>query len=96
MITSDLQRYGMRLSSAFMANLVKPIHNRHAVRDQLRSPPNGFVDVVHKHFKLLRPVLLETWSKWMAEADPAGGLREQFETVGLEIQALLQQLESED
>jgi len=41
---------------------------RHAIIDQLRSPPRGFEDICLRHFSLCRKRLLVQARRWMVEA----------------------------
>ena len=66
---------------------------RHAVRDMLRRPPAGFEQIVHNHFKLLRPVLERQVKRWVGEA-LHDKTREAMLRTYAELQPLLDKLDA--
>ena len=64
---------------------------RHAMRDMLRRPPAGFEAHVRAHFRLVRPLLLETLARWLSECSSAAA-RAALEKAYGELRPLLDAL----
>ena len=53
--------------------IVKYGNLKYAMIDMIKNPPNGFKDIVHKHFALKKEKILESATKWLGELDNIGG-----------------------
>mmetsp|Transcript_24283 Transcript_24283/g.55064 ORF Transcript_24283/g.55064 Transcript_24283/m.55064 type:complete len:625 (+) Transcript_24283:1-1875(+) len=77
-----------RAGSARYNNEIRLSTLRHAINDQLRSPPKGFEDVVRRHFATFRRRLLIQAKVWCLEARGTE-LHDRFERAYSELVVLL-------
>lgn len=53
--------------------IVKYGNLKYAMIDMIKNPPNGFKDIVHKHFALKKEKILESATKWLGQLEGVGG-----------------------